>query len=122
MSPVLSFKSMKKLILLFFTISTSTGVFAQFNNLKALGDKAFKEANYYQAAYYYKAAAGNMRRSIPFYSAGKSTKEKITGERLYVTYRLAESYRLYHDYKDAGDWYGKILNENSENIYPLARL
>jgi len=114
---------MKKLCILFFTFFVFIGVFAQNKSFIAMGDKAFKDADYYKAAYYYKMAADKKSTagSIPFYSGGKIEKAKIKNLALYVRYRLAESYRLYFDYRDARDVYRGILDENA-NAYPLARL
>ncbi len=116
---------MKNLFLLISSFFIFTGAFAQYNNFKALGDKAFKDKNYYEAAYYYKSAADGMKAlptDVPFYSSGKTTKRQIKAERPYICYQLAESYRLYQNYAEAEEWYHKILTENYELAYPLARL
>jgi outer membrane protein OmpA-like peptidoglycan-associated protein/tetratricopeptide (TPR) repeat protein len=116
---------MKNLYLIFFTFFIATGAFAQYSEVKALGDKAFKNKDYYQAAFYYKEIAGGAYRKqgrIPFYADGRATKKKILADRPYVYYRLAESYRLYQNYREAQEWYGKTLDGHYDGNYPLTRL
>ncbi|MDB5123996.1 MAG: OmpA family protein [Mucilaginibacter sp.] len=106
---------MKNLVLLIFTFFIFNAASAQYN-LRELGDRAFKKAEYYQAAFYYRQAEDkkNVHGSIPFYSAGK-------GDKNYIPYRLAESYRLYRDFQNALDQYNLVLTTD-RNVYPLARL
>ncbi len=116
---------MKNLLFTFLTFFIFTDVLAQYTELKTLGDKEFKNKNYYSAAYYYKKAEDtdhSQPDKIPFYSGGKISKDKIKAERPYIVYQLAESYRLYQNYTEAEVWYNKLLTENYGQNYPLARL
>jgi len=100
------------------------GAYAQYSTFKSLADKAFKNKNYYEAAYYYKQIAEgkkSLRAKIPFYSGDKTTKEQISESRPYIYYQLAESYRLYQNYTEAEKWY-EVVVENWESDYPLTRL
>ena len=115
---------MRNLSIIFFMLIVPTGAFAQYGTFKGLADKAFENKNYYEAAYYYKQLAEGKKSSrakIPFYSSGKTTKEKISQERPYIFYQLAESYRLYQNYPEAEKWYEAVI-ENWQSDYPLARL
>src|SRR4051812_15566239 len=117
---------MKKLILFLIVLSFSHANGQTINNPKALGDKAFANKDYYEAAQYYKLAAGGLQMvkmtQIPYQPSGKINK-KVTGEdKAYISFRLAESYRLYENYAEAEGWYYNVLNENYEANYPLARL
>jgi OOP family OmpA-OmpF porin len=107
---------MKNLLLLIFTFFIFDAASAQYN-LRELGDRAFKKAEYYQAAFYYREAENkkNLHGSIPFYSAGKDDKN-------YIPYQLAESYRLYRDFQNALEQYNLVLTADYENVYPVARL
>jgi outer membrane protein OmpA-like peptidoglycan-associated protein/tetratricopeptide (TPR) repeat protein len=105
---------------------------AQYNkdNPRALGDKAFDNKDWYEAAYYYRKAAEGMslitRQSIPYTGGGKSAKKDTKNikpeERAYISFRLGESYRGYENYLEAQPWYFKVLEENNEAQYPLSRL
>lgn len=114
---------MKKLSIYVFIFFVPLEVIAQKGNYKTLGDKAFDNNDFYEAAnYYLKAATGKSTVSVnnvPFYSSGKYTRGQQQTDKAYVTYRLAESYRLYQDYTNAAMWYLKVINDNQ---YPLARL
>ncbi len=96
---------------------------AQKGNYKTLGDSAFDNNDFYEAAnYYLKAATGKSTVSannVPFYSSGKYTRAQQQADKAYVAYRLAESYRLYQDYANAAIWYLKVIDDKQ---YPLARL
>jgi outer membrane protein OmpA-like peptidoglycan-associated protein len=105
------------------------GAFAQYaQNPKSFADQAFKNKNYYEAAYYYKQAAEGMNLApkdirIPFQEAlTKKAAGPKSSDVNYVTYQLADSYRLYENYLEAEGWYYKIINANAEAEYPLARL
>jgi OOP family OmpA-OmpF porin len=116
---------MKNLLLLFFLFFICTAVFAQYTATKDLADKAFENKNYYEAASYYKklvTGKHGQQMAVPFYSNGKTTKKQIQAEHLLIYYQLAESYRLYQDFTDAAEWYGKVLKENQDSDYPLAGL
>jgi len=115
--------NMKKILFTFFTFSLFTGAFAQYKTFKTRADKAFKNQNYYEAAYYYDllvAGKNKSKQNIPFYASVK--KEQVKAEYPYIRYQLAESYRLYHDYAKAQDWYAKIVADNDTVSYPLSRL
>lgn len=106
-----------------------SAAFAQYDqNPRVFGDQAFKNKNYYEAAYYYKQAAEGLNLApksirIPFQEAlAKKTAEPKSSDVNYVTYQLADSYRLYENYLEAEGWYYKIINANAEAEYPLARL
>ncbi|GAB3927851.1 OmpA family protein [Mucilaginibacter myungsuensis] len=96
-------------------------------NFKALGDKAFKVKNFYEAAYYYRKAADQMNiapqgQEIPYQA--RTTKKVATpspADVNYLTFQLAESYRGYENYLEAEGWYYKVLNSNAEGDHPLAR-
>ncbi|MFD0751855.1 OmpA family protein [Mucilaginibacter calamicampi] len=104
------------------------GAGAQVNTSpKALGDKAFKNKDYYEAAFYYKKAATGMNliseKQVPYQPGSKISKKDASNvDQEYVSYQLAESYRLYQNYLEAEPWYYKVLNDNYESQYPLARL
>jgi tetratricopeptide (TPR) repeat protein len=120
---------MKRIIFTILILIVFKGVNAQYSkdNPKAYGDRAFHNKDYYEAAFYYKKAADGLSltllQAIP-YQAGEKTSKKIgkKQDRAYVSFQLAESYRLYENYQEAEGWYSKVLNENYETQYPLARL
>jgi OOP family OmpA-OmpF porin len=114
---------MKKLAMYLFILFIPLGAMSQQRNNKELGDKAFANNDFYEAAIYYqKAASGKPTVSgnnVPFYSSGKYTHKQQQADLPYVTYRLAECYRLYQDYTNAAIWYPKIV---SDSKFPLAQL
>ncbi|PJJ79203.1 OmpA family protein [Mucilaginibacter auburnensis] len=118
---------MKKI---FFTITIlfALAAKAQVNTSpKVLGDKAFKNKDYYEAAFYYKKAAMGMNlikeQQMPYQGASKQAKKTGSAtDQAYISFMLAESYRLYQNYLEAEPWYFKVLSENFESQYPLARL
>lgn len=93
---------------------------------KSLGDRAFNNKDYYEAAAYYQKQAEGMHlvktTQIPFQSTDKKLKNTKPSDATYVSYRLAESYRLYENYVLAEPWYYKVLNQNGDANYPLTRL
>ena len=123
---------MKKLISVITIILACTSANAQYSkeNPRALGDKAFNNKDWYEAAFYYRKAAEGMslvtRQAMPYTGGGKSAKEapKTTkaDDRAYICYRLGESYRGYENYLEAEPWYFKVIEENNEAQYPLSRL
>jgi outer membrane protein OmpA-like peptidoglycan-associated protein len=118
---------MKKILLTIFILSVFTGVKAQYKaNPRALGDKAFTNKDYYEAAVYYKKAAEGLslikQQAIPYHASGKTEKKGKPDDRAYICYQLAESYRMYENYLEAEGWYYKVITENNEAKYPLARL
>jgi OOP family OmpA-OmpF porin len=96
-----------------------------FTNPKVLGDKAFHNKNYYEAAFYYKKSGEGLnlikQLQIPYRSDNNDTKKATPTDRAYVSYMLAESYRLYENYLEAEGWYYNVLNESYTDKYPLAR-
>lgn len=123
---------MKKILITLLALVTCIGANAQYSkdNPRALGDKAFNNRDWYEAAYYYKKAAEGMslvtRQSIPYSGGGKSAKEATKNgkpeDRAYICYRLGESYRGYENYLEAEPWYFRVISENNEAQYPLSRL
>lgn len=117
---------MKTISFIFLIVLAFTRVSGQdFTNPKQLGDKAFRNKDYYEAAYYYKKAAEGMnigkQVEAPFQDGHK--KKKIASpDNSYVSYMLAESYRLYENYLQAEGWYNIVLNGDYAAKYPLARL
>ncbi|QQL50413.1 OmpA family protein [Mucilaginibacter ginkgonis] len=119
---------MKKYLLILLMGLIACSASAQYeNNVKQLADKAFATGKYYEAAYYYKKLADGLKITgmgeIPYEGSNKSKpNKKNAGERLYVMFRLAESYRLYQNFLEAEGWYLKLLNQPDNSAYPLARL
>jgi len=98
--------------------------FAQYNEgYRVLGDKAFANKDYYQAAINYKKTLGLIKPKavVPYYSK-RSTRKLNAETGSYLYFQIAESYRLYQNYTEAGNWYGKVLAGNNALQYPLARL
>ena len=98
-------------------------------NYKAEGDKAFRNKDYYEAAHFYlKAAEGaNLVETKPVQvpylgNNSKKTKVQLVTDKSYISYQLAESYRLYENYVEAEPWYYQVLNDSKEASYPLTRL
>lgn len=118
---------MKKI---FFTAALLGAVLAgkaqfAYNYLKA-ADYYFRNADYNSAAQYYeKYLAGN--RSIVSNAVYKpyntqqvaSTKQLPVSSEHQAIYKLAESYRLLHDYSKAVPWYAEAM-EFEKSAYPLA--
>lgn len=120
---------MKTIYTIILILLCCNGAFAQYDqNPKTFGDQAFKNKNYYEAAYYYKQAAEGLNLApksirIPFQETQtKKVAEPKSSDVNYVTYQLADSYRMYENYLEAEGWYYKIINANAEAEYPLARL
>jgi OOP family OmpA-OmpF porin len=119
---------MKKLLLTIFISTLLVPASAQFSgdNTKTLGDRAFKNKDYFEAAFYYKKAASGMHLlsqvAIPYQASKKVEKVGKSQDRAYVAYQLGESYRLYENYIEAVNWYKLIIDEGEEGQYPLARL
>lgn len=95
-------------------------------NFRNLGDRAFAEKDYYEAAYYYRKVAEGMsllqRQEVPFQTMNKAAKKDKPSDATYVSYRLAESYRLYENYIEALPWYKKTVEAPDASTYPLASL
>ncbi|QJD96988.1 OmpA family protein [Mucilaginibacter robiniae] len=118
---------MKKLLLLILLL-TSFNAWAQYvSNYRTEADKAFHNKNYYEAAYYYQKAAEGLKLTktiqVPYQgNAVKAPKDEKPADKVYISYQLAESYRLYENYLEAEPWYYQVLNDNQQAQYPLARL
>lgn len=119
---------MKKLILTTFILFYVIAAHAQLDvSNKTLGDNSFKNKDYYAAAYYYKKATENIpaskqEKAMPYRSQLKDLKKPKDVNRVEIYFKLAESYRGYDNYLEAEPWYYKVLTENAESKYPLARL
>ena len=123
--PEILISSMKPLILTFFLSFIAVGVLAQYPEIRSKGDAAFKEEKYFEAAYFYQKIVNAKtlpKAATPFHSGGKLTTGEIKADHPYICYQVAESYRLYQNYKQAEEWYYTILNEHHEDKYPLTRL
>ncbi len=119
---------MKRLLITLFTTCLLLPAFAQFSgdNTRTLGDRAFRNKDYYEAAFYYKKAAAGMNligtMAIPYQATKKGQKKAKDKDRAYISYQLGESLRLYENYIEAEGWYKRVLDEGAESEYPLARL
>jgi len=118
---------MKKILFTIFISLFIITAFAQFNeNDKALADKAFNNKDYYEAAFYYKKVASGLnllpQPEVPFRSNGKAPKNAKGFDKAYISYQLAESYRLYENYLEAEGWYFKVIDGENAAKYPLVRL
>jgi OmpA-OmpF porin, OOP family len=118
---------MKKTLLTIITCFIFACAFAQFSESdKALADKAFNNKDYYEAAFYYKKVANGIsltpQSKIPFRPDIQPSKEaKQPVDKDYISYQLAESYRLYENYLEAEGWYYKVVEGNKLAKYPLAK-
>lgn len=115
---------MKRLILILLINTVVLSAFAQYNEeYRVSGDKAFAGKNYYEAAINYKKALGLIKPKavIPYYSK-RSTRKLKAENGFYLDYQIAESYRLYQNYKEACGWYDKVIAGNNDIQYPLGRL
>jgi len=118
---------MKKIATLLFILSYGAASAQYTRNYKAEADKAFRNKDYYEAAHFYlKAAEGaNLIKpvAVPYLGNNtKATKAQTMPDKAYISYQLAESYRLYENYVEAEPWYYQVLNDNKEATYPLTRL
>jgi OOP family OmpA-OmpF porin len=118
---------MKKIILINLIVLAALNTFGQKpDDVKVLGDQAFANKNYYAAAFYYKEAATgfsiNPQTVIPFRGDTKAGKKVKAENSDYISYQLAESYRLYENYLEAEGWYYKVVTGGNSAKYPLARL
>lgn len=92
-------------------------------------DESFKNKNYYNAAILYSAILYETPISensnailFPVQSYSKSTIRKIKESSINrVTYKLAESYRLYEHYQDAATQYQQYISSR-DTQFPLAEL
>jgi OOP family OmpA-OmpF porin len=117
------FNDMKKLTLILLLFITSTSL-AQNRQYRLRADKAYTQKDYITAAYYYDKALENgtttTQGTVPYFST-RQNKHHKTAELAYITYRLAESYRLYQNTGLAEKWYGETVNKY-DALYPVARL
>lgn len=118
---------MKKLIFLVFLLNLFSNADAQYKATPLIfADKAFKDGNYYEAAYYYKKAADGLdlvnHRTIPYRSKGNIESRNKAVDPVYLAYQLGESYRLYDNYLEAEGNYKRVLDSTAGQRYPLARL
>ncbi|OCX50387.1 hypothetical protein BEL04_21625 [Mucilaginibacter sp. PPCGB 2223] len=96
---------------------------AQNKAYKERADRAFDEKDYVTSAYYYEKALENKtattQGTVPYFSTRQNVyeDEKMAG---YIIYRLAESYRLYHNLLQAEPWYRYVIDKYV-TTYPLSR-
>ena len=102
---------------------------AQYNGKddpRLLGDRAFNNKDYFEAAFYYKKAAQGLsiltEQAIPYNADNNKVVKAKPNDFAYICYRLGESYREYENYLEAEPWYYRVLNGNFEAKYPLTRL
>ncbi|MES2808073.1 MAG: OmpA family protein [Bacteroidota bacterium] len=118
---------MKKLFLTTITLFFVIAAYAQLDvSNKTLGDNAYKNKDYYAAAYFYKKVTDNVpgaqEKALPYRSQIKDKVKPKDVNRLEVYYMLAESYRGYENYLEAEPWYYKVITEGAEAKYPLVHL
>ena len=118
---------MKRIFFTLYLSIISIAAFAQYGkDVRSLGDKAYANKDYYEAAYYYNKAALGMHliepSEVPFQSMNKQPKTQKQADVIYISYRLADSYRLYENYQEAEGWYLKVVQGDDTHQYPLASL
>ncbi len=94
-------------------------------DFKRTADNYFMQKDYYSAAQYYTKALGTFTvkpGEYRPYLVEKSTRGKHKKLKDYeqVVYRLAESYRMYHDFGNAQKWYAEASNFDPER-FPLVK-
>lgn len=118
---------MKKILTLL-SLLVSCNAIAQYGpDYKADGDKAFHNNDFYEAAYYYRKATESLKPTtvtqVPYQgNIINSQKDEKPSDNIYLSYQLAQAYRLYENYLEAEPWYYQVLNDNEQYRYPLARL
>lgn len=102
--------------------------FAQFgrSGYTKRADALFNKQNYYGAAQFYKSAlTGKYEFTasvLPYLPVRHKNGRKARGKNgVYLTYQLAESYRLYHNYREALPLYQHYFKLTTQPL-PLARL
>jgi len=94
----------KNLILLFVFVFAAwfnySGLAQTYDENIAFGDAAAKEADYYTAAYYY------------------SNAWKLDSSKYSVAYKIAESNRVFNNYKTAAKWYSIVDAGNDSDKFP----
>jgi OOP family OmpA-OmpF porin len=116
---------MKRIFISLLLILIAAGSFAQYNKrLRDLGDKDFQNKNYVQAADDYQQALNDNHRAIaiPFSVHIKAPAQSKQPGSAYLYYQIGESYRLYQNYLNAGEWYYRIVGDSTITDYPQARL
>ena len=117
---------MKKLVLIILLLQLFSSAGAQYVATPLVfADKAFRDGNYYEAAYYYKKAFDVLDRadpSMPYRSKGQKRPRTRAADPIYLAYQIGESYRLYYDFVPAAAWYRRVLDAGANQQYPLARL
>jgi outer membrane protein OmpA-like peptidoglycan-associated protein/tetratricopeptide (TPR) repeat protein len=121
----------KKYLLLIISVLciSVTAVNAQYVvDYKKQGDQYFAKKQYYAAAVLYQKALKLLPDTAmshyvyPYVISPKSKKEEKNKDQYeYLVYQLGESFRLYKDYKSAGEWYEKAIQLNATR-FPLASL
>lgn len=71
--------------------------------MELLGDKHYEVGDYYLAAEYYQQ---ELERNP---------------DNLYASYQIARCYRKFFEYNEARKWYQKVVEEDKEREFPLAR-
>jgi OOP family OmpA-OmpF porin len=108
-------------IILFFV---ATNALAQNTAFIARADKAYASRDYVTAAYYYTKSLQNgtttSQGTVPYFSVRQSKRQR-PAQIAYLTYRLAEAYRISLNYTLAESNYAQVV-EKYESTYPLARL
>lgn len=114
---------MKKLTSIIFFFVTINAL-AQNAAFVARADKAYASKDYVTAAYYYTKSLQNgtttSQGTVPYFSVRQSKRQR-PAQTAYLTYRLAESYRIYQNYTLAESNYAQVV-EKYESTYKLARL
>jgi OOP family OmpA-OmpF porin len=123
---------MKKILLILLILGNCIAAKAQYSkdNPRALGDKAFNNKDWYEAAYYYRKAAEGMslitQQSIPYTGGGKSVKKEkkalspkkgLISVFAWANHTAGTRITWKHSHGTL-----KVLEENHEAQYPLSRL
>ena len=77
---------MKNLAIIFLTLFTVINVRAQYSAFKTRADNAFKNKDYYEAAYYYKKVIDgkkSLNANNPFYASAVATKKQVQHDRTF---------------------------------------
>ncbi|SMO67893.1 OmpA family protein [Solitalea koreensis] len=99
------------------------------NDYQKLGDKFFAEGNYYAASQLYAKLLNTSEqdktqnlRITPYRVQTSSLPKNNAKNQIILTYKLAESLRLYNNYMDAEKWYEVVVSSNMDKNFPYARL
>ena len=85
-----------------FLFISSVSIAQPASSFEKAGDKAFAKGDYFNAAYFFDQALD------------------IEGKDIDLSYKKAESQRLYNDYKNASVSYSRVVAEDDQHKYPLA--